>query len=48
MKKAFIICGSIAAALFVAVFGGALYLVDYAVAPEDGTLCYESKNFSIS
>lgn len=37
------------AALFVLlIFGGAIYLVDYAIAPEDGTLCYESSKFVVA
>lgn len=37
------------AGIFVlAVVGGAVYLVDYAVAPEDGSLCYESSRFVIN
>lgn len=48
MKKAIITCGSVAAFFAAAILGGAIYLVDYALAPEDGTRCYESENFSIS
>ncbi|MBQ0039756.1 MAG: alpha/beta hydrolase [Treponema sp.] len=47
IKKLTITCGIIAAFIFAAIFGGAVYLVSYAVAPEDGSLCYESENFSI-
>lgn len=48
MKKIVVTCGIITAVIIAGIIGGALYLVKYAVAPEDGSLCYESKNFSIS
>lgn len=48
LKKTIIICGTIAAFLMAGILGGAMYLVNYALAPEDGTRCYESENFSIN
>ena len=45
LKKTIIICGTIAAFLMAGTLGGAMYLVNYALAPEDGTQCYESENF---
>ncbi|WP_407399290.1 alpha/beta hydrolase [Treponema sp.] len=47
-KTGFIIGGSVLCFVFAAILGGAIYLVDYAVGGEDGTLCYESHSFVIS
>lgn len=47
-KKIVIIIASVVCFFLAIMLGGAIYLVNYAVAGEDGTLCYESSNFDIS